>query len=73
MVGDWQHLLDDLPPEARAKAIAAYELAYDRAAGQPVDIATATLRAAATAEGLDDRQPWIEAGATCISATSTGP
>ncbi|WP_146146107.1 hypothetical protein [Geodermatophilus tzadiensis] len=65
---DWRSLLDDLPMEQRLKAIAVYELASDRAAGQPVETAAATLRAAATAEGLDDGHPWIRAAAARISA-----
>src|ERR687894_2644038 len=50
---DWKSLLADLPLEQRLKALAVYELARDRAMGQPPDTAAATLRAAATAEGLD--------------------
>jgi len=65
---DWRSLLEALPLEQRLKAIAVYELASDRAAGQPLETAAATLRAAATAEGLDDGQPWIQAAAARISA-----
>jgi hypothetical protein len=65
---DWKSHLEHLPLEARLKAIAVFELASDRAAGQPVEVAASTLRAAATAEGLDVAQPWIDAAAACISA-----
>ena len=64
---DWRSLLDDLPLEQRLKAIAVYELASDRAAGRSFESASATLRAAATAEGLDDGHPWIRAAAARIS------
>lgn len=65
---DWRSLLDELPLEQRLKAIAVYELASDRAEGQSFESASATLRAAATAEGLDDGHPWIQAAAAHISA-----
>ena len=65
---DWRSLLDELPLEQRLKAIAVFELASDRAAGLPVETAVATLRAAATAEGLDDGHPWIQAAAVRIRA-----
>lgn len=69
---DWKSLLADLPLEQRLKALAVYELARDRAMGQPPDTAAATLRAAATAEGLDAGHAWIPAAAASISA-DTGP
>ncbi|WP_146220404.1 hypothetical protein [Geodermatophilus normandii] len=65
---DWRALLGDLPLEQRLKAIAVYELASDRAEGQSFESASATLRAAARAEGLDDGHPWIPAAAAHISA-----
>jgi len=68
MDDDWRALLEDLPLEQRLKAIAVYELASDRAEGQSFESASATLRAAATAEGLDDGHPWIQAAAAHISA-----
>ncbi|WP_169063821.1 hypothetical protein [Geodermatophilus dictyosporus] len=68
MEDDWRSLLEDLPLEQRLKAIAVYELASDRAAGQPVETAVSTLRAAARAEGMDDGHPWIPAAAARISA-----
>ncbi|MGR7026174.1 hypothetical protein [Geodermatophilus sp. URMC 62] len=40
--------------------------------GQPPETAAATLRAAATAEGLDPELDWIPAAAAQIS-TGTGP
>jgi hypothetical protein len=69
---DWRTLLADLPLEQRLKALVVYELARDRALGQPPETAAATLRAAARAEGLDDGLPWIPAAAASISA-DTGP
>jgi len=65
---NWRVTLDGLPLESRLKALLSYELASDRAAGQPVEVASATLRAVANAEGLDGQQPWIEAAARQISA-----
>jgi hypothetical protein len=69
---DWRSLLAGLPLEQRLKALAVYELARDRAMGQPPETAAATLRAAATAEGLDAGHDWISAAAARISA-DTGP
>jgi hypothetical protein len=69
---DWRSLLAGLPLEQRLKALAVYELARDRAMGQPPETAAATLRAAATAEGLDASHDWIPAAAARISA-DTGP
>jgi uncharacterized membrane protein YjjP (DUF1212 family) len=46
-------------------------LAADRAAGAPIEETTATLRAAAQAEGLDDSEPWIDAAAAAITAGRT--
>jgi len=68
---DWRTSLDGLPLEARLKALLVYELAADRAAGAPVEVAAATLRAAAQADGLDDREPWIDVAAARISAGRT--
>jgi hypothetical protein len=68
---DWRTSLDGLPLEARLRALLVHELAADRAAGAPVEVAAATLRAAAQAEGLDDGQPWIDAAAARISAGRT--
>jgi hypothetical protein len=68
---DWRTCLDGLPLEARLKALLVYELAADRAAGAPIEVATATLRAAAQAEGLDDGEPWIDAAAARISSGRT--
>ena len=65
---DWRTHLDGLPLEARLRALLVYELAADRAAGAPLDVVTATVRAAAAAEGLDVHQPWIDAAAARISA-----
>jgi hypothetical protein len=61
-------LLADLPPEQRLTALAVYELAKDRAKGQPLETAATTLRAAATAEGLDASHDRIPAAAASISA-----
>jgi hypothetical protein len=68
---DWRSALDGLPLETRLKALLVYELAADRAVGAPIEVTTATLRAAAQAEGLDDGQPWIDAAAAAISAGRT--
>jgi hypothetical protein len=65
---DWRASLDGLPLEARLKALLVYELAADRSAGAPIEVTTATLRAAAQAEGLDDGEPWIDVAAARISA-----
>jgi hypothetical protein len=65
---DWRTTLDGLPLESRLKALLVFELAADRAAGAPIEETTATLRAAAQAEGLDDGEPWIDAAAARISA-----
>jgi hypothetical protein len=70
---DWRDQLDQLPLKVRLKALMVYELAADRAASAPVEEATAVLRAAARAEGLDDRQPWIDAAAARISAGMDRP
>jgi hypothetical protein len=70
---DWRALLDGLPLEARLKALLVYELAADRSAGAPIEVTTATVRAAAQAEGLDDDAPWIDAAAARISAGRTSP
>jgi hypothetical protein len=69
---DWRACLDGFPLEARLKALLVYELAADRAAGAPIEVAAATLRAAAAAEGLDDGEPWIDAAAARISAGRSG-
>ena len=68
---DWRTALDGLPLESRLKALLVYELAADRAAGAPIEETTATLRAAARAEGLDDSEPWIDAAAAAITAGRT--
>ncbi len=68
VANDWRSLLGDLPLEQRLKALAVYELARDPAMGQPLETAAATLRAAATAEGLDAGNRWIPAAAAGISA-----
>ena len=65
---DWRTTLDGLPLETRLKALLVFELAADRSAGEPIEVTTATLRAAAQAEGLDDGEPWIDAAAAAISA-----
>ena len=65
---DWRAALDGLPLEERLRALLVYELAADRSAGAPVEVAAATLRAAARAEGLDDGKPWIDLAAARISA-----
>lgn len=70
---DWRTMLEAFPVETRVKAVLVYELASDRAAGQPLEVASATLRAAAEAEGLDPDQPWIEAAAARISAGDAAP
>ena len=61
-------LLADLPPKQRLTALAVYELAKDRAMGQPLETAATTLRAAASAEGLDASHDRIPAAAARISA-----
>ncbi|MGY1810344.1 hypothetical protein ACI8AF_23500 [Blastococcus sp. SYSU D00669] len=65
---DWRTQLDGLPLAERLRALLAYELAADRSAGAPIEVTAATLRAVAQAEGLDVRQPWIDAAAERISA-----
>jgi hypothetical protein len=69
--GNWRACLDGLPLEQRLRALLVYELAADRSSGAPVETTAATLRAAATAEGLDAGQPWIDVAAARISAGST--
>jgi hypothetical protein len=71
-VADWRQQLDGLPLASRLTALLVYELAADRVPGQPLDVTTATVRAVATAEGLDAGQPWIEAAAARISAGPHG-
>jgi hypothetical protein len=68
VTADWRTSLDGLPLHSRLKALVAYELAFDRAEGQPVEVTGAALRAVARAEGLDEGEPWIEAAAASISA-----
>lgn len=68
MTRTWDTALDGLPLEERLKALMAFELAADRAAGQPLDVARATVRAAAAAEGISTDHPWIDAAAAQISA-----
>ncbi|MBM7805035.1 hypothetical protein JOD57_000872 [Geodermatophilus bullaregiensis] len=70
MTDDWKLALDELPLQQRLKAIVVYDLARDRAAGQPPDVAHATLRAAAQAEGLDTSHPWLAVAAARISASN---
>jgi len=65
---DWRSHLDGLSLEARLRALLVYELAADRSAGAPLEVTTATLRAAAEAEGLDSGEPWIDVAAARISA-----
>ncbi len=69
---DWRALLDGLSVEERVKALLSYELAADRAAGQPVEIALTTLRAVVDAEGLDPRHPWVTAAAAHIGSRQAG-
>jgi hypothetical protein len=71
-MADWREQLDGLPLQSRLKALLVYELASDRVPGQPLDVTTATVRAVATAEGLDTGQPWIDAAAARISAGPLG-
>jgi len=68
---DWRTFLDGLPLESRLKALLVFEQAADRSAGAPIEVTTATLRAAAQTEGLDDHEPWVEAAAAAISAGRT--
>ena len=68
VTADWRSSLDGLPLHSRLTALVAYELAFDRAEGEPVEVAGAALRAVARAEGLDDRDPWIDAAAASITA-----
>jgi hypothetical protein len=63
----WHEQVEKLPMQARIKARLVYELACDRVAGQPVEIAASALRAVAVAEGLDSTHPWIEAAAREIA------
>jgi hypothetical protein len=67
----WRELVDELPVQTRIKARLSYELAADRAAGQPVEIAQSALRAVADAEGIDSRHPWVEAAAREIAGQPT--
>lgn len=64
----WREQVEELPVETRIKARLAYELASDRAAGQPVEIARSALRAVADAEGIDSSHPWVDAAAVEIAA-----
>lgn len=66
----WREQVEELPVQTRIKARLAYELAADRAAGQPVEIARSALRAVAVAEGIDSRHPWIDEAAIEIAAQS---
>ena len=65
---DWRSSLAELPLEQRLKAIAAYELARDRAAGQSPQATMAIVEAAGMAEGLDTSHDRIRAAAEDISA-----
>ena len=67
----WRHQVDGLPVETRIKALLVYELASDRAAGQPVEIATGALRAIAVAEGIDSTHPWVALAAQEIARQPT--
>jgi len=67
-MADWRDRLDGLSRGHRIKALLSFELANDRAVGEPVEVATATLRAVARAEGLDSGGLWIEAAAFDIAA-----
>jgi hypothetical protein len=69
---DWRTSLDGLPLAERLRALLVYELAADRSAGAPLEVATATVRAAAQAEGLAADRPWIDAAASRISAGRLG-
>ena len=63
---EWSDWLAELPVDLRVKAVAACELAADRAADQSEPVVAAVLRATAAAEGLDEDQPWIAAAAADI-------
>ena len=63
----WRDQVESLPVEARIKAHLVYELASDRMAGQPAEVAASALRAVATAEGIDSRHPWIDLAAQEIA------
>jgi hypothetical protein len=63
----WRDYVEDLPVETRIKARLVYELASDRVAGQPVEIAASALRAVAVAEGIDSSHPWIDLAAQEIA------
>jgi hypothetical protein len=69
---DWRSLLDGLSRESRIKALLSYELAADRADGQSLEMAIATLRAVAAAEGLDPDDAWITEAAAQIARGRTG-
>lgn len=64
---NWRDRLVQLPLDHRIKAVLAFELASDRACGEPVEVTARTLRAVACAEGLDTSEPWIEAAALDIA------
>lgn len=64
---DWRDRLDGLSRGHRIKALLAFELASDRASGEPFDVAADTLRAVARAEGLDTGQEWIRVAALDIA------
>ena len=66
MEDDSRSLLADLPLEQWLKALAVYDLARNRAMGQPLETAAATVRAASTVEGLDAGHGWIPAAAARI-------
>ena len=67
----WRENVDALPVETRIKARLVYELASDRVAGQPVEIAASALRAVAVAEGIDSTHPWIDLAAREIAQQPT--
>jgi hypothetical protein len=64
----WREQVEELSVETRIKARLSFELAADRAAGQPVEIARSALRAVADAEGIDSRHPWVDEAAIEIAA-----
>lgn len=63
----WRDEVENLPLETRIKALLVFELASDRAAGQPVDVASRALRAVAVAEGIDSTHGWIDGAAAEIA------
>lgn len=70
---DWRYELAGLTAQERRRAVKVYEAVADRlVAGDLRTSLAAELRSTATAAGLDDEHPWIEAAARELELLESG-